>query len=253
MQRHDFELASIKSADDLEPLPDPEPNSFLVDPPEQDIAMSDVTSQSPSEDVLSGSAGSTTNSLSTMTSVSGLASQASTVVPLLPGLVTVLGKETLKEIWKDVDLISLPSWIGRVPNRIGDTKVGKLSADQYRTACTVNLVVTLTRLWGNDERPRYKEMLKNFMDLVTAINLAHRHVITPRSIHLYEQTMQRYLSKLLELYPSVTLTPSQHLSLHLGKMMRSFGPVHAWRCFPFERYNGILQNIPTNCKFGRLL
>ena len=87
-------------------------------------------------------------------------------------------------------------------------------------------------------------MLDNFMDLVAPVNLAHMRVLTPRTIRLCLNICVGYVDSI------PPLTPSQHLSLHLGQVMRNFGPVHAWRCFPFERYNGLLQNIPTNCKFG---
>ena len=214
----------------------------------EDIEMFELSSESPSMMSMSSSSSAQVSLTSQATTASAI-SVASTVIP--PGLFVVLGKETLKEIWKDNSDVSLPSWIGRVPSRIGDAKVGKLSADQYRTTCTINLVVTLVRLWTEDGRQRYRDMLDNFMDLVTAINLAHMRVLTPRTIKLYEEVMLKYLRGLRRLYPSVSLTPSQHLSLHLGQVMRRFGPVHAWRCFPFERYNGLLQNIPTNCKFGK--
>lgn len=193
------------------------------------------------------------SSASSQMTATSLATSVGTVVPQGSDVVTVLGLETLQEIWKDNELVSLPSWIGRVPHRIGDSKVGKLSADQYRTACTINLVITLNRLWTNKIPPRFKEMLDNYMDLVKAVKLSHMRVLTPRTIRLYEQTILRYLRTFSQLYPTFKLVPSQHLSVHLGQVMRNFGPVHSWRCFPFERYNGLLQNIPTNCKFGKLL
>ncbi|KAH8996076.1 hypothetical protein EDB86DRAFT_2829217 [Lactarius hatsudake] len=55
----------------------------------------------------------------------------------------VLGRLTLAEVWLDMSKTTLPSWIGHAPPELGNGKHGKLSADQWRTACTVNLVVTL--------------------------------------------------------------------------------------------------------------
>ena len=37
-----------------------------------------------------------------------------------------------------------------------------------------------------------------------------------------------------------------HLSLHLMDCLLDYGPVHGFRCFPFERFNGLLGTYPTN-------
>ena len=147
--------------------------------------------------------------------------------------------------------MTLPSWIGRLPPRIGSSKHGKLSADQLRTVCCINLVTTLVRTWGHSpDDSKWREVLNNFMDLVAAVKLAHMRVLTPQQIQDYHHFMHRYLTKMLDLYPHHGLSPVHHLSLHLTKLMEQYGPVHAWRCFPFERYNAVLQGIPTNLKFG---
>lgn len=69
----------------------------------------------------------------------------------------------------------------------------------------------------------------------------------------YEAHMHKYLTSLLDLYPNTNITPYQHLALHFGPLLRRFGPTHAWRCFPFERYNYLVQQIPTNSKPGMSL
>ena len=146
--------------------------------------------------------------------------------------------------------LKLPSWVSRAPAHPGEKKWGKFSADQWHTFCTINLPITLTRLWGGNKDSREHQMLENFMHLVIAVKLASMRSLTPSRIELFEQHMFQYLTTLLELYPGTTITPYQHLSLHFGDMLRRFGPTHGWRCFPFERYNYLLQQIPTNMKFG---
>lgn len=163
----------------------------------------------------------------------------------------VLGKSALTSIRDDIQRMTLPSWIGRVPANLGSSSHGSLSADQWRTACTVNLVASLINLWGsNAEGTRTRQMLDNFMDLVTAIKLAHMRVLTPARIAEYHTRMEAYLKGIVELYPDVAILPYHHMSLHLTSFLRNFGPVHGWRCFPFERYNYVLQKTNTNRKFG---
>lgn len=164
-----------------------------------------------------------------------------------------LGKDVLTRVWEDNHHMVLPSWIGRVPPRVGSSQHGKLSADQLRSTCTINLVTTLISVWGiAPEGSKWKIVLDNFMDLVVAVKLAHMRTLTPKRIQKYHFYMYRYLCTMQELYPHISIQPVQHMSLHLTRLMEQFGPVHAWRCFAFERYNGILQNIPTNYQFGRL-
>ena len=162
-----------------------------------------------------------------------------------------LGSKLITQIWEDNNSMVLPSWIGRLPPRIGSTKHGKLSADQLRTACCINFVTTLVHTWGHaPQGSKWRKVLDNFMDLVAAVKLAHLRVLTPQNMQDYHRLMHRYLSDMLDLYPHSGLSPVHHLALHLTKLLEQYGPVHAWRCFPFERYNGVLQNIPTNSKFG---
>ncbi len=163
----------------------------------------------------------------------------------------IVGREILQEVQKDILNMSLPSWIGRVPHDLGSASVGSLSADQWRTACTVNLVTSLVRLWGPlDETSREQQMLRNFMDLVAATKLANMRIVTTESIDEYHRRMLSYLKGIAELYPNNSLLPYHHMSLHITSFLRAFGPTHGWRCFPFERYNYLLQTINTNSKFG---
>ncbi|KAI9434615.1 hypothetical protein H4582DRAFT_1818464 [Lactarius indigo] len=165
----------------------------------------------------------------------------------------VLGRRTLAEVWVDMSKTTLPSWIGRAPPRLGDGRHGKLSADQWRTACTVNLVVTLVRLWGlKSPNDRHYQMLDNFMDLVTACKLAMMRKTTPDRIEQFQKHMHRYLETTKKLYVYSALTPNHHLSLHLPRLFENFGPPHAWVCFVFERCLRWLKFIKTSNKFGEL-
>jgi hypothetical protein len=163
----------------------------------------------------------------------------------------VLGRLTLAEVWIDMAKTTLPSWIGRAPPKLGDGRHGKLSADQWRTACTVNLVVTLVRLWGlKSPNDRQHQMLANFMDLVTACKLAMMRKMTPDRVEQFQKHMRRYLETMKELYVYSGLTPNHHLSLHLPQLFENFGPPHAWNCFIFERCLRWLKFIKTSNKFG---
>lgn len=170
-----------------------------------------------------------------------------------PAGTRVLGRETLREVRNDMRATVLPSWMNAGPSHPGETKWGKMKADEWRVFCSVHLPITLIRLWGSaNESEREHEILTNFMHLVTAVDLASRRELKDRHIHRYEKHIVEYLKTLLILYPGTTLVPNQHRSLHYGVHLRRWGPSHAWRCFAFERYNGLLQNLFTNSIFGEI-
>lgn len=163
----------------------------------------------------------------------------------------VLGRTTLHEVWNDIRSTELPSWAGTAPAGVGKAARGKLKADEWRTLCNVSLVHTLGRVWNeHGVNSRHCQLLDNYMDLVTATKLATRRVLTSRVIQEYRECIIRYLHALRVLFPHRRITPNQHLAVHLPKSLADFGPTHAWRCFPFERYNYILQQINTNAKPG---
>ncbi|KAJ2936177.1 hypothetical protein H1R20_g917, partial [Candolleomyces eurysporus] len=163
----------------------------------------------------------------------------------------VLGRTTLAEIRKDMARLGQPTWVARAPSNPGEKKWGKFTADQWKTFCMQNLPITLTRLWGAaPDGSTEKRRLDNFMHLVSAVKLATMYTVSESRIEQYEVHIRRYIETLLELYPGTSLTPYQHLVLHFGRQLRMFGPVHAWRCFAFERFNYVLQNFPTNERFG---
>lgn len=163
----------------------------------------------------------------------------------------VLGKEALREVMADMSRTTLPTWVSAGPKNPGSKGQGRLKADEWKTLCTIRLPISLIRLWGT--RPpgsRTREVLMNYMDLVHAVQLASLRELTPLQVERYEFYMHRYLTRLLELYPGTSISPYQHLSLHFGEHLRRWGPPHSWRCYAFERFNGLMQNIPTNSKFG---
>jgi len=50
------------------------------------------------------------------------------------------------------------------------------------------------------------------------------------------------------LYGRGFVTPNIHLHAHLAECMFDYGPIYSFWLFSFERYNGLLGNMPTNRK-----
>ncbi|TFK65461.1 hypothetical protein BDN72DRAFT_773334 [Pluteus cervinus] len=161
----------------------------------------------------------------------------------------VIGAEIIGVIQGDITRTTLPSWIERPPRNFGHPSHGKLKADHWRTVCTVNMVITLVRLWGSHaETDREKKLLRNFLDLIIAVEHASRRSMNSTRVGIYSMHILRYLQGLKDLFPDHQFVPNHHLSLHLTECLARFGPVHAWWSFPFERYNGVMGRFKKNFK-----
>ncbi|KAJ8514310.1 hypothetical protein ONZ45_g8127 [Pleurotus djamor] len=183
----------------------------------------------------------------------------------------VLGRTILSTTHSDMEHIQLPSWVTRAPSNFGSAGRGKLSADQWRTVCSINLPITLIRLWGVDSHPneqledeqeqehehqrreRERAMLDNFMKLRAAVETANMLAIDTQHAIEYKEYIQSYVDGVKTLYPHFRIRPNFHLSLHIDEFLVRFGPVHSYRTFGAERYNYFLQNTNTNRKHGRHL
>ena len=147
----------------------------------------------------------------------------------------------------------LPTWYTASPSRIGDGNHGKVSADGWCTFCSVHLIVTLGHLWCNlpSEDHKYK-LFANFCTLMHATKIATMRSVTIASAQEFEDTIFTYLGGIRKLFPSYEFLPSHHVALHMKELLCCFGQTHAWHCWVFERYNHVLQQIPTNGNFGML-
>ncbi|KZS87331.1 hypothetical protein SISNIDRAFT_419759, partial [Sistotremastrum niveocremeum HHB9708] len=159
--------------------------------------------------------------------------------------------KTLPRVWQDDASVITPSWIGRAPKFAGTAATGTLKADEWRNFFTISLVFSLPKQW-HDASDRYQALLENFMHLVACIEYASLRTINEKTIAAYEAHTLAYLRGHLDLFRDKVLSIYQHSSLHLPDFMRRFGPVHAWRAFPFERYNGVMHSINTNHKIGAI-
>ncbi|RDB23075.1 hypothetical protein Hypma_009877 [Hypsizygus marmoreus] len=167
---------------------------------------------------------------------------------------SVLDLELLQKIQSDIRATILPSWMEYPPRNFGSPSHGKLKADQWRTVCSVNLIITLIRIWGiPSASEREKAWLENYIDMVIAAIWVTRWSTSPERIGIFGRHMKRYLVNVKDLFGEDIIVPNHHLSLHLIECLKSFGPVHSWWTFPFERYNGMLRHLKTNNKPGNCI
>ena len=70
--------------------------------------------------------------------------------------------------------------------------------------------------------------------------------LTVSDIELVDCLLTQFCSQVEVLYWPDFITPNMHLHCHLKDCVLDYGPVHNFWLFTYERYNGILENFPTN-------
>lgn len=164
---------------------------------------------------------------------------------------TVLGSNLLEAVKHDNSNTVLPSWLSSAPLEMGSKGQGTLTADQWRTAMTIHLPITLIMEWGSsDRKSRTFKMLHHFLLLATILSLVSRRSTTFERRKTIADLAIEYLEKTVEFFPNATIQTNHHLMLHLPYFLKNFGPPHSWWAFVFERFIGILKRIKTNGRLG---
>jgi hypothetical protein len=172
----------------------------------------------------------------------------------------VLGVDMVTALNTDIARTVLPSWVSSGPKSFDASEHGKLSASEWRTTILIRLIITLPPIWG--PRPgRPKLMLDNFMHLANAVVIASTRavVVQPSSENgaiqstadLYHKEYSAYLLGRVQLYPTGKIQPTEHIAYHIGQKLGQYGPVHNTSTNAMERFNGMIQNQPTNMRSGK--
>lgn len=160
----------------------------------------------------------------------------------------------MKEVYADFERLVKPSWVTSIPSTVS-TVGPKLKSDQWRTFGSLNLPVTLIRLWTNDDpqdekRKERQELLHLTMLLFSAIAVATTRVTSDNHREEYLSHMVQYREELKRLFPNYGYLANHHVAFHIPDFMALYGPVHGWWTYPYERMIGMLQRISTNHKPG---
>lgn len=164
----------------------------------------------------------------------------------------VIGKDVLEEVATDKKLTILPSWISTVRDAWGMPGSGTLGADEWKTLCSIHLVVTLIRIWAYEyeETSRHYQMLENYLDLVHAHHVLNLRETSAPLADYYLSHMLQYLRKVMTLFPDIQLKPNNHYAIHAAEDLMLMGPPHARSTPVFELVNLIFRETQTNKYLG---
>ena len=70
--------------------------------------------------------------------------------------------------------------------------------------------------------------------------------VSTMQLSVVDQKLHEFCRTYETLYGKEKCTPNIHMHMHLCKCIENYGPVTAFWCFPFERFNGILGSFQKN-------
>ena len=139
--------------------------------------------------------------------------------------VTVTVMHQIQDVIKNM---VVPSWVGSVPTRFGESVTGTLKADEWRTLATLHLPIALIICWSDvtacsdaTVAQRLRCILDHTMLLVSAIWLACRRMTTWNIARQYKQYMSQYMCEFGTMHPDA-------MSIHITDFIEQFGPVDSW-------------------------
>ena len=139
---------------------------------------------------------------------------------------------------KRVAELTAPRNVGRIPLKISSSFSG-FTADQWR-----NWIIIFSPVALKDVIPA--DHLSCWLLFVKACYLICAHILTTPVIEQIDQCLQQFCVQFQQLYGNEACTPNMHLHLHLKECLKSYGPIHGFWCFSFERINGVLGKYSTN-------
>lgn len=151
----------------------------------------------------------------------------------------VLSQTNLHTIRQRLEKFTIPSDMGRLPVTIAPGTF--LTAEQWKTWTLYLSIYCLHNLLPT-------EHLECWRHFVLACRRLCTFEITSTDLKVSDALFLRFCKRFFQLYGKSALTPNIHLHCHLTSCVEDFGPLHCFWLFPYERYNGVLGQQPTNNK-----
>ena len=131
----------------------------------------------------------------------------------------------------------VPSGLGRLPSSLSPGTF--LTAEQWQNWTLYFSIYCLHGLIPQVQ-------LECWRQFVLACRKLSEFTVSENNLVIADTALVCFCKKVKQLFGSEALTPNIHMHCHLISCIRDFGPMRAFWLFPFERFNGILGNQPTN-------
>ena len=155
----------------------------------------------------------------------------------------LIGKSLLSQAEFDViqsraSSLSVPSDIGRIPPKIQHNFYG-FTADQFKNWVLHYSVICLHGLLSS-------EHLECWRHFVLACRYLCQPILKPNDVIIADALLLKFCKRTEQLFGENIITPNMHMSCHLRECILDYGPLNHFWLFAFERFNGILGQLPNN-------
>lgn len=146
-------------------------------------------------------------------------------------------KTSLTEISHRVSTIIVPATVrfARIPSPVDYS----LTAEQWMIWVNYYSIYCLHGILSNEE-------IECWRQFVFASRLLSSSSITKDNVQLADALLLSFCRRFENIYGSSSVTPNMHMHGHLTECIKDFGPLSSFWCFSFERFNGLLGDLPTN-------
>lgn len=150
----------------------------------------------------------------------------------------LMTKRNLKVLEERIHSMDVGTGIGRLPHRIA-SNYGGYTASQWKNWTLIYSMFCLGCLLPTSH-------LRCWHTFVLACQYLSSPVISKIDIVKANMLFVKFGERFEHLYGKKAVTPNMHLHCHLKECIMDCGPVHAFWCFSFERFNGILGSMQVN-------
>jgi hypothetical protein len=165
----------------------------------------------------------------------------------------LLAESDLDRLQEYMNLCDVPRDVAHIPNKIG-RKMSKFKAAEWANWITIFAVPHLMELmrekYSLGKPFRFGERHLRLFDTMRDVAETMRgYSFTAAKVLEVEKQMHSIIVGVEQLFGPKAVKPNMHFSLHLGEMIMRFGPPASFSCNAYERYNGLLSNVPMNRAF----
>ena len=150
----------------------------------------------------------------------------------------ILAESDFRVLQNRVSNLSVPSDIGRIPHKI-QHNFYSFTADQYKNWVLHYSIICLHGLLST-------EYLECWRHLVLACRYFCKNTLTQNDVAIADALLLQFCKRTERLFGNDIITPNMHMSCHVRECVLDYGPLNHFWLFAFERFNGILGQLPNN-------
>ena len=150
----------------------------------------------------------------------------------------IINSKDLLIIQDRVNSMTPPCGVGRIPAKIS-SNFCDFTADEWKNWTLIYSIYALNGILPKEEMSVWELYVK-------ACNILCTRFITIDNVKLAHCLLHQFNCSFEEMHGSEYCSINMHLSCHLAETIINFGPIYAFWCFPYERFNGILGAYTTN-------